>query len=111
MKEDQKIVVEFVNLQTPYALSLTRLQSVGLHSGGDDVTVSGSHVANAISLYMRGRLSGLELEDWASNLEVREDVIFVSREVKDAVHEIGNPVLFGGSNNKRLTELLNIFEG
>lgn len=45
------------------------------------------------------------LENWANAIECREDLDFESDELKEIVHEIANPVLFGAMSNERAESL------
>jgi hypothetical protein len=36
------------------------------------------------------------LEDWANTIELRDDIDFESEEIKEAVHSLSNPYLYGG---------------
>lgn len=42
------------------------------------------------------------VEDWANTIEVRDDIDFESNELKEVVHELANPELYGEINSQKI---------
>ena len=76
---------------------------------GDGVKVTKKHLSMAPQRYLRGELSGSEIESWENQIEGREDIQFEgdsTREVGDVLHELANPTLTQPLDHARAKTLL-----
>ncbi|PKW16655.1 hypothetical protein A8926_4508 [Saccharopolyspora spinosa] len=58
------------------------------------VTLGPTELRAVIDKFLTDKLSAQELEDWANEVEGRDDIEFAPREMTDLVAEIANPMLF-----------------
>lgn len=42
------------------------------------------------------------VENWANSIECRDDIDFESEELKEAIHKLASPELFGEINSKEI---------
>ena len=59
------------------------------------VTLVKTDILNAINLFYSSVINKEDLENWADILECRDDIEYENDSIKDAVHQLANPILFG----------------
>ena len=62
------------------------------------VTLEVSHIGDMLRRFMSDQISRDDVEQWADLIEVRDDIAFDptrESEIRQAIHELANPVLFG----------------
>jgi hypothetical protein len=73
------------------------------------VTLTASHIEEMLTRFANGAISDGHVEQWADLIEVRDDIAFdpdSETKVKQVIHELANPVLFGPLDHYRAQSLM-----
>lgn len=73
------------------------------------VTLRADHVSDKLTQFLNGRINADYVEQWADLIEVRDDIGFDEvniLQIKQAIHELANPVLSGSLNQEMARRLL-----
>lgn len=73
------------------------------------VTLSASHIEETLTRFTNGAISDSHVEQWADLIEVRDDITFdpdYETKIKQVIHELANPVLFGPLDHYRAQSLM-----
>ncbi len=73
------------------------------------VTLSADHISDVLMRFMNNEISADYVEQWADLIEVRDDIRFDllnERQIKQAIHELANPVLSGPLDEEMARKLL-----
>jgi hypothetical protein len=76
---------------------------------GECVEMTTEHLAGALRRYLRGEVSGADMELWANQVEGRDDVqLEASSEsvIEEVLHELANPLLTQPLDRIRAAQLL-----
>ncbi len=78
-----EILKELARFETPTEPLLRELQSFGWDWNGEPLLVlTKADLLRVIDRFLAGQLSAAQLQDWAENLEVRDDVAFDERDAE-----------------------------
>jgi len=90
MNRRAEILEQLVRFEGPTAPLMRELRSFGWDWDGEPLLIlKKEHFLRVIDRYLAGEISASQLQEWAENLEVREDVAFDEKE-RDMV----DPVFF-----------------
>jgi len=88
VKRRAEILQELVRFEAPSAPLVRELRSFGWDWSGEPlVVIKKEDLLRVIDRFLAGELSAPQLQEWAENLEVREDVAF-DEEERDLVDPI-----------------------
>jgi hypothetical protein len=109
MHRRSELLDQLARYDGPSAPILEELRSMGWDWSGEPLLVlSKAHFLGVMDRYLAGSVSAEQLEEWAENLEQREDVTF-SPEAKDALDEVlfclANPSINLGISNESVRKL------
>ena len=107
--ERRAAVADLLGFTVPLSVSAARLSAFGWDYDGDGVPCHAEHVVAALQRYLSDELTAAEIEDWANMIECREDVAIAGGSdgwTGETLHELANPVLFGGLSSERAGALL-----
>ena len=105
-----RLLYEVISLQTRPS------DAEGALAGGWDLEISvvvltARDLCAVLTQFVELAISAGEVADWADFLEVRDDVDFDDGLLKEAIHELANPVLHGSLTTPRAHTLLKRFSG
>jgi hypothetical protein len=75
------------------------------------VTLTASHIKEILGRFTNGAISDDHVEQWAEIIEVRDDIAFdpdSEAKVKQVIHELANPILFGRLDHYRAQSLIRL---
>ncbi len=90
------VVRDLLTFSTPLKKAMTQLSMTDWDYDGIGVELTKKHIAMALRRYIQGELSESDIENWANQIEGREDVRFAfghEQEVEDLIFELANPTL------------------
>jgi len=58
-----------------------------------------------LEAFTNSEIEPQHLEKWANAIECRDDVGFASEALKEVIHELANPLLYGPLDTQRAAEL------
>lgn len=114
MKTRAELLQEFFRLESLEAiLSIwEQLRIHGWDTDEEEILTSG-HIISALNRYLEGELPGAAVTEWADLLEAREDVAYEEskdRDIRKALHDLGNPVLEGPLTPQSARELIEMLQ-
>ena len=97
MNNREELLKRLVEFRGPPKPILDDLQSFGWDWDEEPLVVlSASHFRAVFSRFLSGEIDAEQLEEWAENLESREDVGFNAQQeviLKDLLYRLGNPTM------------------
>jgi hypothetical protein len=70
------------------------LSAYGWDAPGPLVVLNSVHISSVLNRFMAGEFSSVQVDDWASSIELRDDIEYdPSSAIGLALHELANPVL------------------
>ena len=73
------------------------------------VLLERSAVVSLLQKFLAGKLTAVEVEEWANLIEGRDDIGFEAISgigIRDIIYELANPTLCGALNHERAREML-----
>lgn len=99
MSERKEILRKLIRLEGEFLPLVRRLRQLPWDSEESPVLLTRSNVVAVLDRYLVGGLSEDDLENWANEIEGREDIDF-DEVSKDAIFELANPLLNRALNPK-----------
>jgi hypothetical protein len=97
MRRRTQILQELARFETPSEPLLRELRSFGWDWTGKPLLVlTKADILRVIDRFLAGQISAAQLQEWAENLEVREDVAFEERDAElldDIFFRIATPMI------------------
>jgi hypothetical protein len=90
------LVRQLLEISAPLEEIMKRLSMMDWEYEGDGVKLTKRHLAAALARYLRGELTVSDVENWANQIEGREDVQFEAGSeqlIGSILYEIANPTL------------------
>ena len=88
------VLQALINFHTPLSFALDQLREHPFDSDVELAEVRSHHVATALKLFLSRELNASQIEIWANAIEMRDDISIESKlEVREAMHELANPLL------------------
>jgi DNA polymerase I-like protein with 3'-5' exonuclease and polymerase domains len=90
------LVRNLLELTRPLEEIMNPLSVMGWDFEGNGIELEKNHLAMVLQRYLRGELSGSDIESWANQIEGREDVQFESgsqQEINQILYELANSEL------------------
>ncbi|MBS1530317.1 MAG: hypothetical protein JSU01_08415 [Bacteroidetes bacterium] len=70
------------------------------------VHIINSDVLSVLKKAISGQISFVELEDWANEIECRDDFSFENENLQEVIIQLANPLLYGGMSRQMVDELI-----
>ena len=98
MSEDPRInaLMALLRLERPLESVVRELNRISWESDTQLVTLQTNHIRSVLDRFIAGKLTSLDVENWANAIEMREDIgITTGREdLKQIICELATPEIF-----------------
>lgn len=90
------LVEDLVSLSSPVQDSVRQLAALDDDDAGETATLTKAHLVAVLKRYRDGKLTAIEVEEWANAIENRDDIDFDpdhESEIDDIMYDLANPTL------------------
>jgi len=91
MIERRQLLIELIEYRKSPAELSNALSAFDWDCNKELVQLEKKHLLAVLGQYVNGKLSAMEVEDWANTIECREDIDY--NEVANVIHILANPSL------------------
>lgn len=102
----RELLNDLLNYKYSWPLLAEKLRSMPFSASSRIVKANPDHVIATLERFLAGELSGLDVEEWANIIEMREDVEF-DEKTKEAIWELANPQLTQSLTKEAAREIIN----
>lgn len=102
----RELLNDLLNYRDSWPLLAEKLRSVPFSASHRIVRATPGHVTATLKRFLAGELSGLDVEEWANIIEMREDIEF-DEKTKEAVWELANPKLTQSLTEEAARRIIN----
>lgn len=89
---NRELLNDVLSFKYSWPLLAEKLRGIPFSAHESVVVGNPEHVISALERFLAGKLSALDIEEWANIIEMREDIALDER-TKEAVWELANPTL------------------
>lgn len=106
MNDLKKIVLsDLIELKTPLSVIRKKVKELKWDSTNELIFITKEQLIKNIDNFIESQNGLILMEQWADLVECREDIGFETNWVKEAIHDMANPILSGLNTKEKLKKL------
>ena len=99
----KELLLDLIRYKNPIEQTLQRLQKYEWDSS-EIVMLTKKEIVEILDRCLQGEFEYSQIENWATSLEVREDIQLGEQE-KEIIHILANPKLYGELNKEAISKI------